>query len=131
MERMERFVEHSGLSDSVEFLGPVAHHDRAEFYRGTDIFVATSRFESFGLTVLEALHSGCVTLTGRSLGVLEYVAQNPSLVVCDGLAENEIVDGLQRALKLVLARAFENDTASSVADINELALLQWQELLGA
>jgi glycosyltransferase involved in cell wall biosynthesis len=97
MEPMERFVEHSGLSDSVEFLGPVAHHDRAKFYRDTDIFIATSRFESFGLTVLEALHSGCVTLTGRSLGVLEYVAEDPHLVVCNGLTENDSVDGLQHA----------------------------------
>ena len=131
VEQIEKFVEHSGLSDFVEFLGPVAHHDRERFYRDTDIFVATSRFESFGLTVLEALHTGCVTLTGRSLGVLEYVAENPNLVVCDDLTEDEIVDGLQRALELVLNRASESDTASSVANINELALLQWQELLGA
>ena len=102
MEQMEWFVEHPGLSDSVEFLRPVAHHDRAKFYRDTDIFVATSRFESFGLTVLEALHSGCVTLTGRSLGVLEFEAENPDLVVCNGLTENDIVDGLQRAVETVI-----------------------------
>ena len=36
---------------------------------------------------------------------------------------------LPRGMKLILARAAENDTASSVAHINELALLQWQELL--
>jgi glycosyltransferase involved in cell wall biosynthesis len=129
MERLVRFVEKSGLSDFVEFLGPLAHHDRAKFYRDTDIFVATSRFESFGLTVLEALHSGCVTLTGRNLGVLEYVADNPDLVVCDSLTEEDIVLGLQRGMKLVLDRTSENSTASSVAHINELALLQWQELL--
>ena len=131
MEQIEEFVEHSGLSGSVEFVGPVAHYGRERFYRDTDIFVATSRFESFGLTVLEALHSGCVTLTGRNLGVLEYVAENPNLVVCDDLTEDEIVSGLQRALELVLNRDSENDTASSVANINELALLQWQEMLGA
>lgn len=129
MERLKRFVERSGLSDSVEFIGPVAHHDREKFYRDTDIFVATSRFESFGLTVLEALHSGCVTLTGRNLGVLEYLAENPNLVVCDGLTEDDIFLGLQRGMKLVLDRTSENNTASSVAHINELALLQWQELL--
>lgn len=130
MERMESFVKQSGLSDSVEFLGPIAHHDRANFYHETDIFVATSRFESFGLTILESLHSGCVTLTGCKMGVLEYVAEDTNLVECQDLTENAIVDGLQRALKLVLVRTPENDTTSSVAHINELALEQWQELLG-
>ncbi len=59
------------------------------------------------------------------------MAENPNLVVCDDLTEDEIVSGLQRALELVLNRDSENDTASSVANINELALLQWQEMLGA
>ena len=70
-----------------------------------------------------------MTLTGCNLGVLEYVAENPNLVVCNDLTESDIVYGLQRGMKLILARAAENDTASSVAHINELALLQWQELL--
>jgi glycosyltransferase involved in cell wall biosynthesis len=94
-----------------------------------EIFIATSQFESFGLTVLEALHSGCMTSTGRIRGVLEYVAENPILVVFNGLTENDVVYGLQRGMKLVLDRASENDTVSSVAHISELALLQWQELL--
>jgi len=50
---LERQVNELGLSHSVTFLGKVA--DMRGFYKSLDIFVLSSKYEGFGLVLLEAM----------------------------------------------------------------------------
>ena len=47
--------DHPDLSDRVRFLGRVDDSELVEQYAAADVFVAPSRFESFGLMLLEAM----------------------------------------------------------------------------
>merc|ERR1712048_1202762 len=54
---LEKFVEKEDLP--VRFLGFVPHREVAGLYRACDVCVTNSVHETFGLTVIESLASGC------------------------------------------------------------------------
>jgi glycosyltransferase involved in cell wall biosynthesis len=116
----------------VRFIGAVAHGDRARFYASCDVFAATSRFESFCLTALEAAAAGCGLLTGPELGVLEYLDEGPGLIISSSLARTTLIEALDRAL--ANARAISRDERSRRAlaridAINALADERWSRVL--
>lgn len=56
--RLRNIVRELGLSANVEWLGFVPEDDLARTYAQADVFVSASRFETQGLTVLEAMACG-------------------------------------------------------------------------
>ncbi|QTA85617.1 Glycosyl transferase, family I [Desulfonema magnum] len=61
------------LTDSVAFLGPVAHHELPRIYCHADIFVLPSYGDSFGQVFTEAMACGLPIIAARSGGVQEFV----------------------------------------------------------
>jgi glycosyltransferase involved in cell wall biosynthesis len=84
-----------GLVDRVEFAGHVARDDLAALYRGAACLVFPSRYEGFGLPVLEAMASGTPVVATRSSSIPE-VAGDAAILV-DGEAV-ELASGIARAL---------------------------------
>lgn len=69
-EELERLAGKRGVRDRVSFLGYVDEERLPGLYAGADAFVTLSAFESYGMTVAEALAAGtpCVV---RVAGALE------------------------------------------------------------
>jgi glycogen(starch) synthase len=61
------------LSNHVRFTGEVTSEDLEELYRDADIFVLPSRFESFGLVLLEAMRYGVPVIASDTSGMAEIV----------------------------------------------------------
>lgn len=51
-----------GAVNAVHFLGRVSEDDLPDLYSSADIFLTTSRSEGFGLSLLEAMSSGCACI---------------------------------------------------------------------
>ena len=66
---LEAAVAASGVADRILVTGYVADADKAALLTGADVFAYPSRYEGFGLPVLEAMACGTpvVTTTGGSL----------------------------------------------------------------
>lgn len=64
---LKAIARQSGVTDRMEFAGPQT--DLAPWFRACDTFVNTSPYETFGLTILEALASG-VPVVSRPVGVV-------------------------------------------------------------
>jgi glycosyltransferase involved in cell wall biosynthesis len=76
-------VAQSGVADRVLLTGYLPEADKAALFTGADVFAYPSRYEGFGLPVLEAMACGTpvVTTTG---GSLPEVAGDAALLVDPG-----------------------------------------------
>ncbi len=63
----------AAIRDRVHFRGEVSEEALRGFYRACDVFVAPSRFESFGLILLEAMMSAKPVVCCRAGGMPEVV----------------------------------------------------------
>jgi glycosyltransferase involved in cell wall biosynthesis len=85
-----------GLEDRIRFLGYLKHSELAYVYRGADVFVYPSLFETFGLTLLEAMACG-VPVVCSNRGSLPEIAGGAALEVNPELTE-EIAQSIWRVL---------------------------------
>ncbi|QDZ39122.1 glycosyltransferase family 4 protein [Euhalothece natronophila Z-M001] len=81
-----------GLEKRVHFLG--YRQDIAQIMRATNFFVFPSRYEPFGLVVLEAMASGLPVITIKSVGAADLVTSDCGLV----LSDSENISALTEAL---------------------------------
>lgn len=68
-DKIELFIKENKLEERIHILNNVPFDDLPAFYQLAEIFVYPSRFEGFGIPVIEALHSGIpvVAATGSCL----------------------------------------------------------------
>lgn len=88
-----------GLSERVHFVGN-EHIIVSELMRAVDIFVFPSRYEPFGLVVIEAMASGLPVVTAATTGAAELVTPECGVV----LSDSEDVDGLAEALSTLASK---------------------------
>lgn len=62
-----------GITDRIKFLGLVQGSLKVAYMKGAEFFVCPSRFEPFGIVVLEALASGVPVIANRVGGIVDIV----------------------------------------------------------
>ena len=85
-----------GLRDRVLFVGPLYQRDKLEAYVDADVYVLTSRYETFPLTVLEAWACGTPVIVTDRCGIAEYAKKAGCVVKFDTF---ELCKALSRVLK--------------------------------
>ncbi len=71
---LEQKARALGVNSSVRFAGEVSNAEKARVLSKSGFFVSASRHEGFGLSLVEAMASGCVPLV-QALPAFEYIAQ--------------------------------------------------------
>jgi glycosyltransferase involved in cell wall biosynthesis len=89
-------IERLGLERRVELAGYVEHEGLASLYRGAACLVFPSRYEGFGLPVLESMASGTPVVASRA-GALPEVAGDAAVLVEPGDPE-ALAEGIRQAL---------------------------------
>ncbi|HYL08118.1 MAG TPA: glycosyltransferase [Candidatus Udaeobacter sp.] len=74
-DRLSAIAASAGVSDRVDFLGSVAHHELPFFYSAADVLVMPSYSESFGLVALEAQACG-LPVVGSGVSGLRSVVRD-------------------------------------------------------
>ena len=85
LERCRAMVSSMGLDHQVVFVGPVPKSAVPELLRGADIFWNTTRYESFGVAVMEAAACG-LAIVSTNVGELSFLwtdGENALLVDAD------------------------------------------------
>jgi len=128
----ERAAERNGLSSRVEFRGHVPQEELAALYRGAVCLVFPSRYEGFGLPVVEAMASG-TPVVATTAGALPEVAGDAAILVEErnpvalaGGIERAIADrerlvaaGLERARQFTWAETARRTLAVYRALLND------------
>lgn len=75
-----------GLDEEVLFLGSV--RDPVELYAAADAFAFPSRYEAFGMALLEAMGAGLPSVVSRVGGIVEVTSEASSILVRPGDSES-------------------------------------------
>lgn len=95
-EYLENMVSEYGLRDSIEFLGN--RHDVPELLGKAGIFVLPSRYEGFGISIIEAMATGIPVIASNIHGPKEIITHGENGLLFEG--ENE--KDLSRKIKLLI-----------------------------
>jgi glycosyltransferase involved in cell wall biosynthesis len=123
-------VERLGLESRVELIGYVEHEGLASLYRGAACLVFPSRYEGFGLPVLEAMASG-TPVVATTAGAVPEVAGDAAILVAPG-DPAALAQGVREALakREQLVRAgLERSRQFTWAETARRTLAVYRELL--
>lgn len=93
---VEGLISELGLAHRVHLLGQVPASDLPSLYRGAKLFVFPSRYEGFGLPVLEAMSLGCPVIAASNSSLPEVCGEAAILV--DGSDPVDIAVAMDRVL---------------------------------
>lgn len=129
LDKAKSVIRKANLEKVVSFIGRVSAADKKGFYCDTDVFLAVSRFESYGLTLLEALSSSCWVVANRQLGVLEFLSTQSAMCVVYDLSKEQLSEALY-AMYISACRVDKNEIqdAGVVDYVNAIALENWRLL---
>lgn len=110
-ERVVRYARRHGLAHRLHLLHGVSHDDLPAIYRLASVFVYPSRYEGFGIPILEAIHSGLpvVACTGSCLeeaGGPDCIYVGPDDVQAMTSAVLTMLDGADREERIARSRAY-------------------------
>jgi glycosyltransferase involved in cell wall biosynthesis len=129
-EEARRTVQRLGLEQRVDLAGHVDHEELAALYRGAVCLVFPSRYEGFGLPVVEAMASG-TPVVAAAAGALPEVVGDAAILVEPGDPE-AIADGVRRAFaerERLVAAGLERASRFSWAETARRTLAVYRELL--
>jgi len=146
LEYLKNLCKENGVEDSVDFLGFVS--DMESLYKKASVFVLSSRYEGFGLVLIEAMSQGCACIAcdykGRQREIFGELKNEKVEKLNSGsveVGENGILCPPEdvEALVAAMAKMIEDDEyresvrgnaveRSGYYDIKNIAR-QWEELL--
>jgi glycosyltransferase involved in cell wall biosynthesis len=109
-----------GLTADIDWVGYVTSEELLREYQQADVFCLPSRYEGFGLPILEAMACGTPVVCGNK-GSLTEVAGDAALLV-----DPDDADRIAQALRRVLA---DPETAArlSTKGLQRAAMFTWEE----
>jgi len=81
LEKYRALAEELGVSDRCRFYGFVPHAELPEFMSRLHAFVSSSRYETFGVVIAEAMAAGLPVIVTRSGGPEDYVTEENGMLV--------------------------------------------------
>jgi alpha-1,3-rhamnosyl/mannosyltransferase len=87
-QNIKEFVTKEGLEKNVIFIGEIVEHDLPALYSGARLFVFPSRYEGFGLPILEAMACGTPVACSRASSIPKIAGE--AVLFFDPLNTSEI-----------------------------------------
>lgn len=91
---LESQVRELGLSDSVDFLGPVTHDVVYHLLNQCTLQMIPSRYETFGLVALEAAQMGRPVVASRVIGLDEAVVHRETGLLVDADDPDQLAEAV-------------------------------------
>lgn len=127
---LNKLIEESNIIDSVKLVG--FQNDVESMYRESSIFVLSSRYEGFGLVLVEAMSQGCACIAcdfeGRQR---EIINDDKTGIICPRDNVNILAQSMQKLISDSQYREMLQKNAPIRASHYELMKIieMWEELL--
>jgi glycosyltransferase involved in cell wall biosynthesis len=93
-----KMAKDTGIEASCRFYGDIARSKISEFYSRLDVFVLPSRYETFGIVLIEAMACGIPVIATKCGGPQEIVTPSTGILI-----EKENVEELTNAINYISA----------------------------
>lgn len=93
LEDYKKMSEQLGISTICKFYGEILNEEKEVFYSGLDFFVLSSRYETFGIVLIEAMASGLPVIATKCGGPEDIVVPLAGMLI-----EKDDVPGLSSAI---------------------------------
>jgi glycosyltransferase involved in cell wall biosynthesis len=113
-EELEEISRKEGVKNQVEFLGYVDDGKLPNLYAGAEIYITTSEFEAYGMTVAEALASGTPCIVSED-AALQGWAQHPSVACISDISAREI----KKAIRIASEEKIFNNSIKTWDEVTE------------
>jgi glycosyltransferase involved in cell wall biosynthesis len=87
-------VTESGIDHDVKFHGLLSPAALCALYQQSDFYVCSSQWESFGLSVLEALFTGLPALSTNCGGVNDFINSQNGILILNDQKNETLLNGL-------------------------------------
>lgn len=92
---LKDLADKSGVRDQIEFIGWVDKEKNYEMYNRAKIFVSIPISDATSISLLEAMHSGCIPVVADIPASREWIDDGVNGVIVNSLKDNFIADALE------------------------------------
>lgn len=118
-DALEKKADSLGVSDQVRFLGRLSRNRMLKEFQSASCFVLPSRYEAFGVVLIEAMATGLPVIASRSGGPDTIVNTENGLLI-----EKDNVEELTRAMLMMM----ENFSTYSPEEIRKQTLIHYGDV---
>ena len=122
LEYLKQLGEEMGVEDRICFLGD--RNDVPELLTGADLFVLPSRYEGFGIALIEAMAAGVPVLASDVDGIREIVGDNEYGCLFQTENEKELAEKIDALLDTDMGEMIERARAH-VRDCFSIEKMMW------
>lgn len=124
-----QWIANANLENYVEMVGEQEHVEK--YYKDASIFLCTSKWEGFGLVVVEAMECGLPVISFKTDGPLEIISHGENGYLVDNYNLDEFVNRIECLTKDVeLRKQFSCKAVKRAADFAlDTIVEQWEEVI--
>ena len=130
-EHIEQEIKATGIRDRVIFLGYIPDGALPSLYANCRVFMFPSRYEGFGLPVIEAMYYGAPVITASNSSLIEAAGDAGLLFDADD------IDGMAQAIERICRDNAYRETLIATGKEHakrfswDASLKQWKELINS
>jgi glycosyltransferase involved in cell wall biosynthesis len=106
-EKCINMAKRNNLTQNINFPGYINNHELITFYNSHEVFLNTTRYESFGVSLIEAAACG-IPIVSTSVGEIPYIWEHKKNII---LSERD-PQAIAEAITLLLDNKELRDTIS-------------------
>ena len=94
MHELQALIAEMGMANSIQFHGRLSATELCKLHQRCDFYVSGSEWESFGLSMLEALFTGLPVLSTNCGGVTDFITAENGLLLENDQQKRTLLNGL-------------------------------------
>ncbi|WP_036058982.1 glycosyltransferase [Paenilisteria weihenstephanensis] len=116
--------------DTIKHIEAVSHRELHQYYSTCSIFLHTSRYEGFGLVIIEAMAFGLPVISFNTTGSEEILTGKYGILIPQNDIEQYVVELKKMMLSIETRRVWQEKSLQRSKDYLPREILgKWQDIL--